>query len=190
MVSSREKAFSFIYTKYIPRACAKRDFLFCLLAESEGTSMTDKQQPAEKRERGQRRKERKRSVHGGGSVYQRHSEGKERWVAAIKDPETGKRLERYAKSQKEAYELLEQMKSEIRQGSLVAGTHQTVEKYLQEWFENVQKSSVKDGSQAASAISIRYCIKPSAMRCAGNWSHVMCVIWYHCRVKCGISHKH
>jgi hypothetical protein len=30
--------------------------------------MTDKQQPAENRERGQRRKERKRSVHGGGSV--------------------------------------------------------------------------------------------------------------------------
>ena len=100
-------------------------------------------QSAEKRERGQRRKERKRSVHGGGSVYQRRSEGKERWVAAMKDPETGKRLERYAKSQKEAYELLEQMKSEIRQGTLVAGSRQTVGKYLQEWFENIQKQAVR-----------------------------------------------
>ncbi len=105
--------------------------------------MTDKQQPAENRERGQRRKERKRSVHGGGSVYLRRGEGKERWVAAIKDPETGRRLERYAKSQKEANELLEQMKSEIRQGTLVAGSRQTVGKYLQDWFENVQKQAVR-----------------------------------------------
>jgi integrase len=105
--------------------------------------MTDKQQPAENREGGQRRKERNCSVHGGGSVYLRRGEGKERWVAAITDPETGKRLERYAKSQKEAYELLEQMKSDIRQGTLVAGSRQTVGKYLQEWFENVQKQSVR-----------------------------------------------
>src|SRR5256886_14705416 len=118
-------------------------FIFCLLTESEGTSMTDEQQPAENLERKQRRKERKRSVHGGGSVYLRRGEGKERWVAAMKDPETGKRLERYAKSQKEAYELLEQMKSEIKQGTLVAGSHQTVGKYLQEWFENVQKQAVR-----------------------------------------------
>jgi len=61
----------------------------------------------------------------------------------MKDPETGKRLERYAKSQKEAYELLEQMKSEIRQGTLVTGSRQTVEKYLQDWFENVQKQAVR-----------------------------------------------
>ncbi|MBV9688237.1 MAG: site-specific integrase, partial [Ktedonobacteraceae bacterium] len=90
------------------------------------------------------RKKRKRSVHGGGSVYLRQSEGKERWVAAIKDPETGKRLERYARSQKEAYELLEQMKSEIRQGTLVAGSRQTVEKYLQDWFETIQKQAVRE----------------------------------------------
>ena len=62
--------------------------------------MTDEQQPAKNLERKQRRKERKHSVHGGGSVYLRRGEGKERWVAAMKDPETGKRLERYAKSQK------------------------------------------------------------------------------------------
>src|SRR5215470_14754025 len=106
--------------------------------------MTDKQQSAENSNRkgGQRRKERKRSVHGGGSVYKRRSEGKERWVAAMKDPETGKRRERYAKSQKEAYELLEQLKSDIRQGTLVAASRQTVGKYLQEWFEHVQKQAV------------------------------------------------
>lgn len=101
----------------------------------------DDQKPAKKRK--QNRKERKRSVHGGGSVYPRLGEGKERWVATIKDPETGKRLERYAKSQKEANELLEQMKSEIRQGSLVTGSRQTVKKYLEDWFKNVQKQAVR-----------------------------------------------
>jgi integrase len=105
--------------------------------------MTDEQQPADSREYGPRRKERKRSVHGGGSVYPRRSEGKERWVAALNDPETGKRLVRYGKSQKEAYELLEQMKSERRQGTLVTGSRQTIGKYLQEWFENVQKQAVR-----------------------------------------------
>jgi integrase len=123
--------------------------------------MTDEQQPAENRERGQRRKERKRSVHGGGSVYLRRGGGKERWVAAIKDPETGKRLERYAKSQKEAYELLEQMKSEIRQGALVTGSRQTVEKYLQDWFEHVQKQAVRTTTYLRQEPILRNVILPA-----------------------------
>jgi integrase len=105
--------------------------------------MTDEQQPADRREYRQRRKERKRSVHGGSSVYQRRSEGRERWVAALNDLDTGKRLVRYGKSQKEAYELLEQMKSEIRQGTLVTGSRQTLGNYLQEWFEHIQKQAVR-----------------------------------------------
>lgn len=105
--------------------------------------MTDNQQPADNHEHGRRRKERKRSVHGGGSVYQRRSEGRQRWVAALRDPETGKRLERYAKSQREAYALLEQMKSDIRQGTLVAASHQTTGNYLQGWFEHIQKQAVR-----------------------------------------------
>jgi integrase len=123
--------------------------------------MADKQQPSENSERGRRRKERKRSVHGGGSVYPRRSEGKERWVAAMKDPETGKRLERYAKSQKEAYELLEQMKSEIRQGALVTGSRQTVERYLQDWFENVQKQTVRKTTYLRQEPILRNVILPA-----------------------------
>lgn len=103
----------------------------------------EKKQPEERTSK-PRRKERKRSVHGGGSVYQRRSEGKERWVATMKDPESGKRQERYAKSEKEAYGLLEQMKGEIKQGTLVTALHRTVEKYLQDWFENVQKQAVRN----------------------------------------------
>jgi integrase len=114
-----------------------------IMNDKENSHEEEQTQSAQKPERKQKRKERKRSVHGGGSVYQRRSEGRERWVAAIKNPETGKRIERYAKSQKEAYVLLEQMKSEINQGSLVEGSHQTVGKYLQEWFESVQKQTVR-----------------------------------------------
>lgn len=64
-------------------------------------------------------------------------------MAAITNPETGKRLERYATSQKEANALLEQMKSDIRQGTLVPGSHQTVGTYLAEWIETVQKQAVR-----------------------------------------------
>lgn len=86
-------------------------------------------------------KQRKRSVHGGGSVFQRKSDG--RWVASIKDPETGKYIRRYAETEKEANDLLDDIKSEIRQNALVTGPRQTVEKYLLNWFENIQKLEVR-----------------------------------------------
>lgn len=123
--------------------------------------MTDKQQPTENSGSGQKRRERRRSVHGGGSVYLRQSEGRERWVAAIKDPETGKRMERYAKSQKEAYELLEQMKGEIKQGTLVTSSHQTVEKYLLDWFESVQKQMVRSTTYLRQEPILRKVILPA-----------------------------
>lgn len=111
--------------------------------EDQSAGREQQQQSAARNKHQQKRKERKRSVHGGGSVYQRRSEGKDRWVATIKDPETGKRLVRYAKSQREANALLEQMKNDIRQGALIAKSRQTLGKYLQDWFESVQKQSVR-----------------------------------------------
>ncbi len=50
-------------------------------------------------------RQRKRSVHGGGSVYQRQSDG--RWVAKFKLEETGKYKELYAGSEREANEKLQ-----------------------------------------------------------------------------------
>ncbi len=98
--------------------------------EDQSAGREQQQQSAARNKHQQKCKERKRSVHGGGSVYQRRSEGKDRWVATIKDPETGKRLVRYAKSQREANALLEQMKNGIRQGALIAKSRQTLGKYL------------------------------------------------------------
>ncbi|MGH2509858.1 MAG: tyrosine-type recombinase/integrase [Ktedonobacteraceae bacterium] len=85
---------------------------------------------------------RKRSVHGGGSIYQRKSDG--RYVASIKDPETGKYITRYGQTEKEAYNLLEDIKRDIRQNALTTGPRQTVGKYLQDWFENIQKQEVRN----------------------------------------------
>jgi integrase len=84
---------------------------------------------------------RKKSTYGGGSVYYRKSDG--RYVASIKDPGSGKRIERYAKSQKEAEKLLEDIKFEIRQGSLATGPRQTVKQFLERWFEDVHKFEVR-----------------------------------------------
>ena len=50
-------------------------------------------------------RQRKRSVHGGGSVYQRKGDG--RWVAKFKVEETGRYKELYAASEKEAYKKLQ-----------------------------------------------------------------------------------
>lgn len=87
-------------------------------------------------------KQRKRSVHGGGSIFQRKSDG--RWVASIKDPDSGKYIRRYAQTEREANELLDEIKGEIRQNALVAGPRQTLERYLLNWFEEIQKLEVRN----------------------------------------------
>lgn len=84
---------------------------------------------------------RKKTIHGGGTVYQR-SDG--RYVASIKDPNTGKRIDRYAKTEKEAEKKLEDIKFEIRQGTLATGPNQTLEQYITRWYEDVQKYDVRE----------------------------------------------
>jgi integrase len=84
---------------------------------------------------------RKKTIHGGGSVYPR-KDG--RYVASIKDPSTGKRIERYAKTEKEAEQKLEDIKFEIRQNTLATGPRQTLEHYLTSWLENVQKPDIEE----------------------------------------------
>lgn len=102
---------------------------------------------------------RKRSVHGGGSVYRRKSDG--RYVASIKDPETGKYIQRYAETEKEANDLLEEIKSEIRQNALITGPRQTVEKYLLNWFENIQKLEVRSTTYLRQEPILRNTILPA-----------------------------
>lgn len=85
-------------------------------------------------------RQRKKTVYGGGSVYSR-KDG--RYVASIKNPNSGKRIERYAKSEKEAEKLLEDIKFEIRQGTLATGPKQTLAQYLEYWLENVHRPLVR-----------------------------------------------
>lgn len=104
-------------------------------------------------------KQRKHSVHGGGSVFQQ--KGDKRWVAKIKDPETGKYIKRYAGTEKEANSLLDDIKNEIRQNALVTGPRQTVEKYLLNWFENIQKLEVRSTTYLRQEPILRNTILPA-----------------------------
>jgi integrase len=94
---------------------------------------------------------RKKAIHGGGTVYQR-KDG--RYVASIKDPNSGKRIERYAKNEKEAEKKLEDIKFEIRQGTLATGPNQTVQQYLTRWFEDVHKQEVRETTYIQNRVTL------------------------------------
>jgi integrase len=85
-------------------------------------------------------RQRKRSVHGGGSVFQR-KDG--RWEAKFKVEETGKYKSLYAKSERDAYKLLEEAKLQQKQGVLATGPQQTVKQFLEYWLEDVEKPAVR-----------------------------------------------
>src|SRR5579875_2273317 len=85
-------------------------------------------------------RERKKSTYGGGTVYRR-KDG--RYVASIKNPNTGARVVRYARTQKEAEKKLEDIKFEIRQGTLATGPRQTVRQFLEFWLEDVHRSKIR-----------------------------------------------
>lgn len=104
-------------------------------------------------------KQRKRSVHGSGSVYQRKSDG--RWVAKLKVEETGKYRELYAATEKEAYKKLEEAQFEQKQGAFVAGSQQTVKQYLEYWLEDVHKDTVRLGTYTNNRITVNKHIIPS-----------------------------
>lgn len=85
-------------------------------------------------------KQRKRSVHGGGSVFER-KDG--RWEAKFKVEETGKYKSLYASTEKEAYKKLQDALFQQKQGILATGEQQTVKQFLEYWLEDVQKSAVR-----------------------------------------------
>lgn len=101
---------------------------------------------------------RKKTIHGGGTIYQR-KDG--RYVASIKDPNTGKRIDRYAKTEKEAEKKLEDIKFEMRQNTLATGPTQTVEQYLTRWFEDVHKYDVRETTLASNRTLLSKHILPA-----------------------------
>lgn len=108
---------------------------------------TDPQQP-----------KRKKSTYGGGSVYQL-KDG--RYAGSIKDPVSGKRIVRYGKTHKEAEKKLEDVKFEIRQGTLATGPNQTVEQFLTRWLNDVYRFEVRDSSYAQREMLLRVHILPA-----------------------------
>lgn len=88
-------------------------------------------------------KQRKRSVHGTGSVFLR-KDG--RWEAKFKVEETGKYKSLYAPSEKEVYKKLEDALYEQKQGILATGSQQTVKQFIEYWLEEVHKSKIRIGT--------------------------------------------
>ncbi len=81
-------------------------------------------------------KQRKKSVRGGGSVFQRQDG---RWEAKFKVEETGKYKSLYDATEKGAYRKLEEAKFR----TLATGKDQTVKQFLEYWLEDVQKPTVR-----------------------------------------------
>src|SRR5947207_437346 len=113
-------------------------------------------------------RQRKRGIKGAGSVYQRKSDG--RWVGSFKVEETSKRKYVYApvenNTQKAAYDLLQQALREQEQGRLSTGKDQKLEDYLQDWFENVHKPTVRVGGYASQRVHVYKHLIPALGRIA------------------------
>jgi len=74
-----------------------------------------------------------RTDYGAGSVFQR-KDG--RWVAAITDPQTGKRARRYAKSEREASRALRDMQARASDGTPVMDARAPFRSYAAWWLDN------------------------------------------------------
>jgi integrase len=80
-----------------------------------------------------------RRRHGEGSLFQR-KDG--RYVAQVK-LDSGKKKQRYFKSEKEARLALRKMLHEKEQGTLPTGPQQTLKVYLDQWLEQVHKPAIR-----------------------------------------------
>ncbi|MGB8344694.1 MAG: site-specific integrase [Ktedonobacteraceae bacterium] len=100
---------------------------------------------------------RKRSVHGGGSVFLR-SDG--RYGAKFKVEETGKWKYLYGDTEKEVTEKLQQAFYEQKQGILATGPKQKLETYLTYWLDVVKKPELRRTTYARYRIHIYKHILP------------------------------
>lgn len=115
--------------------------------------------PRQPRQPGEpKQSKRKKSTYGSGSIYQR-KDG--RWVASFLHPENGKPIMRYAKTEKEAQKKLEDIKFELRQGTLKTGPRQKLKDYLTTWLETVQKPHLRPGPYANQRSIVNHQIIPA-----------------------------
>ena len=70
-------------------------------------------------------------ANGEGSVYER-KDG--RWVAAVRDPATGKRRAAYCRSEAEAKRALRRMATNADRGEVVLGRGATLRTWVEQWL--------------------------------------------------------
>ncbi len=107
---------------------------------SNGPEVSGASTPSEAKSKKRRRK---KSVPGLGSVYPR-KDG--RWGADFIVEETGKRKTVYGRTAKEAAEKLQQALFEQKQGTFADGPKQKLETFLNHWLEDVHKPTVRVSS--------------------------------------------
>jgi integrase len=96
--------------------------------------------------------------HGEGSVFYRPD--RDQWVAQV-TLDDGKQKQTYHARQKEAIAARRKMLNDLEQDILIEKSHQTVEKYLEDWFENIQKQDVRRTT---------YLKQEPILRKASSWS--------------------
>lgn len=95
------------------------------------------------------RKPRKSRRRGKGSVFRRpERKGGKEWVAQV-ILEDGSPKQRYFYTQAEADEALNEMLYEQRQGTLITEKDQTLQQFLTDWFENVQRFQIRISTYAS-----------------------------------------
>jgi integrase len=97
-----------------------------------------------------------RRAQGSGSVYLR-KDG--RWAAAaVVD---GKRITRYGKTKKEAWDNLQTHLRDLEQGKVTTGPKQTVAEYLTHWLEDLHKLEIRTRSYGTQKYKMQKYIIPA-----------------------------
>ena len=80
---------------------------------------------------------------GEGSVFERKGGNRKKpWVAQV-TLESGEKKQTYHATQKEAIVALRNMQHELEQGRLATGAQQKLKGYLEEWFEEVYRPTIR-----------------------------------------------
>lgn len=127
----------------------------------------------------------RKKVHGSGSVFQR-SDG--RWCAKFRVEATGKYKVLYAKTEKEAYEKLQQAQFDQKQGKLATGPQRKLEDYLKQWLEEVKKDNIRTSSYVRYHSLITTHIVPELGRVSlQNLKPEQIQAFYAKKIKAGLS---
>ncbi|MGH2507600.1 MAG: tyrosine-type recombinase/integrase [Ktedonobacteraceae bacterium] len=97
-----------------------------------------------------------RRTQGEGSVYMR-KDGR----AAASAMYEGKRITKYGKTKKEAWENLQAVLDDLKQGKAVIGPKQTVAQYLTRWLEDSQRLQLRQRSYGRYAYAVNKQIIPT-----------------------------